>query len=94
MKKRYISIFPAGKDSLGTKIMIGSASIQADTIEEAMQIAIGTIPEGWPFMLYEYDLYDKMFHTAYEPDWSTPTGYGVDLKIKNALLEAGHTKNW
>jgi hypothetical protein len=52
------------------------------------------VPEGWPFMLYEYDLYDKMFHTAYDPDWSIPSGYGIDSKMKIALLEAGHTENW
>ena len=91
---RYITIFPAGKEELGTNIMIGSASIIADTIEEAMRIAITTVPEGWPFYLYEYEYYDKLFHTAYEPDWSTPTGYGIDLKMKTALLEAGHLENW
>ena len=62
--------------------------------KDAMKIAITTVPEGWPFMLYEYDLYDKMFHTAYDPDWSTPSGYGIDSKMKIALLEAGHTQNW
>ena len=94
MKKRYIALFPSGKESLGTKIIIGSANIQADTIEEAMQIAIGTVPYGWPYLLYEYDLYDKIFHTAYNPDWSSPTGYGIDETFRNNLLEAGHTKNW
>jgi hypothetical protein len=91
---RYITIFPSGKNELGTKIMIGSAGIICDNIEDAMKIAITTVPEGWPFMLYEYDLYDKMFHTAYDPDWSIPSGYGIDSKMKIALLEAGHTQNW
>jgi hypothetical protein len=94
MKKRYIAIFPSRKDSLGTKIMIGSASILAETIEEAMQIAIGTVPYGWPYLLYEYEVYDTMFHTAYNPDWSSPTGYGVDKRLRDNLLEAGHTENW
>jgi hypothetical protein len=94
MKKRYIAIFPSGKESLGTKIIIGSANIQADTIEEAMQIAISTVPAGWPYLLYEYEMYDKMFHTAYNPDWTSPTGYGVDTRLRDNLLEAGHTENW
>lgn len=91
---KYITLFPSGKDELGTKIMIGSAGIIADTIEEAIKIAVTTVPEGWPFMMYEASKYDKMFHTAYEPDWSNPTGYGIDSKMKTALLEAGHQENW
>lgn len=91
---KYITIFPSGKENLGTKIMIGSASIIADTLEEAKEIAITTVPEGWPFMLYETIEYDKIFHTAYDPDWTTPSGYGIDSKMKIALLEAGHTQNW
>jgi hypothetical protein len=92
--KRYISIFPSGKESLGTKIMLGSASILADDFTKAIELARPTVPQGWPFILVEAEYYDKTFHTAYDPDWSIPTDYGTNIKTKNALLEAEHTENW
>lgn len=91
---KYVSIFPSGKEELGTKIMLGSASIKADDYEAALVIAAKTVPEGWPFFLVTSDEYDTTFHTAYDPDWSNPDGYGNDSKMLLAMEMAGHKKNW
>ena len=91
---RYISIFPSRKQSLGTKIMLGSATILADDFKTATMIAKQTVPEGWPFILVEYEYYDKVFHTAYDPDWSNPTDYGINEKFRKAMEEAQHTENY
>jgi hypothetical protein len=92
--KRYVSIFPSRKQSLGTKIMLGSANILAEDLKTAISIAKRTVPEGWPFILVEYEYYDKVFHTAYDPDWSNPTDYGINENYRKAMEEAEHTENY
>ena len=91
---RYVSIFPSRKQSLGTKIMLGSASIVADDFKIAVMLAKRTVPAGWPFILVEYEYYDKLFHTAYDPDWSNPTDYGMDELHRIAMEQAQHTENY
>lgn len=91
---KYIALFPNTDPTLEPKVCVGAADIEAESeIEAAKQAAI-VVPMGWPMMVYLQSDYDKMFHAAYEPDWSNPIMRGVNEKMRNNFLAMGYTEEF
>lgn len=91
---KYIIIFPNTDPTLDAKICIGAANIEAETPEIALDEASVAVPLGWPMLVYQQNEYDKVFHTAYEPDWSQSKKFGTNEKIRNNFLGMGYTETF
>lgn len=90
----YISIFPNTHPNISGSICIGAGTILAESKEDAIKQTALSVPHQWPYLVYEKKYYDKTFHTAYEPDWSTPDGYGLNTKMQQNFVAQGFLENW
>lgn len=91
---KYISIFPNTDPNIDASICIGTGNIMAESKDDAIKQTPNCVPLGWPFLVYEQSDYDKKFHTAYEPDWSTPDGYGINSNMQRNFVAMGYLENW
>jgi hypothetical protein len=90
----YISIFPNTDPSISSSICIAAGKILAEDKQSAIKQTISAVPYTWPFLVVEKTSYDKIFHNAYEPDWSNPDGYGTNKNMQLNFVAMGYLENW
>ena len=91
---KFIALFPNTHPDISGSICIAAHNIEAESIKQAVGMASQCTPIGWPIKVYNVEEYDKIFHNAYEPDWSTKDGMGLNEKMRNNFVGMGFTENW
>ncbi len=91
---KFIAVFPNTHPNISGSICIGATNIEAESAKQAAGMAAICVPMGWPIKVYNDEDYDKIFHNAYEPDWSTKDGIGTNEKMKKNFVLMGFLENW
>ena len=91
---KFIAVFPNTHPTISGSICVGAQNIEAENTKQAAQMAGMCVPMGWPIKVYNVEDYDKIFHNAYEPDWSTKDGIGTNEKMKKNFVLMGFLENW
>lgn len=91
---KFIAVFPNTHPNISGSICIGAQNIEAENNKHAANMASLCVPMGWPIKVYNVDDYDKIFHNAYEPDWSTKDGFGTNEGMRKNFVLMGFTENW
>jgi hypothetical protein len=91
---KFIAVFPNTHPTISGSICVGAHNIEAESVKQAAQMAAICVPMGWPIKVYNVEDYDKVFHNAYEPDWSTKDGIGTSETMKKNFLLMGFEENW
>ena len=89
--KTYIIIYPNTNPTHISEICRTIITIESDTKLDAIEDAMITTPDGYPFLIIENTEYDNMFHDAYVVDFSNPDGYGTNTKVLKSLKASGFT---